>query len=131
MPIVEFMLHPINDGNYTGGHIWSRVPPFIVAGESHWESPIDKTRLGYVHPQDKRNYYIPDSLSIMDKEACVQRALEIHNTVPYIKIVKKPDATEAEIKKGLDESTVPLDENEIRELIGTWYDDIMSRNGEV
>lgn len=131
MPIVEFMLHPITEGSFAGGNIWSRVPPFIVAGESHWESPIDFTRLGYVYPADKRNYYIPDTLSYMDKEACVQRALEIHKVVPYKKIEQKPDATEIEIKKGLAEIEVPLNENEIREIIGNWYDEIMTRNGEV
>jgi hypothetical protein len=131
MPIVEFMLHPVTEGAFAGGAIWSKVPSFIAAGESHWESPIDKTRLGYVYPEDKRNYYIPDTLTYLDKEGCIQRALTIHATKPYIKIVKKPDATEAEIKKGLDEMEVELNENEIRELIGNWYDDIMKRYDEV
>ena len=130
MPIVEFMLHPVTDASYTGKEIWSRVPPFIANGASYWENMIDSTRLGYVFPADSRNYYVPDSLSTLDKEGCVQRALSIHANVPYIKITKNPDATEEEIRRGQDEMQVPLDENEIRELISNWYDAVMKEHGE-
>jgi hypothetical protein len=131
MPIVEFMLHPVTDGAFAGGAIWSKVPPFIAGGASFWESPIDNSRLGYVFPEDKRNYYVPDTLTQLDKEGCIQRALTIHATRPYIKIIEKPDATEIEIKKGLGEMEVELNENEIREMIGTWYDAIMAERNEV
>jgi hypothetical protein len=106
------------------------VPPFIANGASYWENVIDSTRLGYVFPADRRNYYVPDSLSTLDKEGCVQRALSIHAQIPYTKMVKKPDATDADIARGTDEVSVPLDENEIREMISDWYDAVMKEHGE-
>ena len=130
MPIVEFMLHPYNDGNYVGNEIWSRVPPFIVNGESHWISPTDQTRLGYVWPEGTRAYYVPDTLNVLNKESCILRALRIHEQVPFVRTERNPEATAADIKNGRDEITVPLNENEIREMIGNWYDSMMERFGE-
>ena len=128
MPIVEFMLHPTTDAAYIGRDVWLTTPSFIVGGEWAWESPIDQTRLGYVLPKEVRPYYIPDTLKTLDKEACIQRALKIQaETSQYTKTEKKPDATDAEIKRGEDMVSVPLNENEIREMIGNWYDAVIQK----
>lgn len=132
MPIVEFMLHPTTDGSYIGRDVWLAMPPFIVGGEWAWESPLNSTRLGYVLSKEARPYYVPDTLKTLDKEACIQRALKIQaENSQYTKTEKKPDATDAEIKRGEDMVSVLLNENEIREMIGNWYDEVMQRMGEV
>jgi hypothetical protein len=65
MPVVEFKLHKINRRGLC-------VPDFVIAG-SPWVDHLNFTQIGWVHPVEKRPYYVPDTLVELSKEDFIQK----------------------------------------------------------
>ena len=75
MPLVEFMMHASTDGNPNG-----RVIPGFIRGSADFHNPTDNTYVGWV--ADNRDFYLPDTITILDKASFVQRMLAIHQVTP-------------------------------------------------
>lgn len=74
MPIVEFKKHPVS-----GGMRGSKIPDFI-RGSADYHNPSDDTYVGWV--ADNRDFYLPDSIVVLDKSSFTSRMLAIHAIQP-------------------------------------------------
>lgn len=106
MAVVEYMEHKT-------GHVQN--PPDFVIDRGYWQSPIDGSLMGWV--EDNPRYYVPDTLVRMTKEQVVQRQLAIHAQYPFPKNMSN-----------LEQNPEYMTEQEIREMMEAWYDDIVSRH---
>jgi hypothetical protein len=113
VPIAEYMLHRIPEGKTT--------PPFIRNG-GHWWNPNDYTLVGWI--EENVDYYIPETIVYLSKEAFAQRALSMHQNVPFIK--KDPSRDPAEPDNA--ENTIPMSDEEVVELANNWYDEYLQQN---
>ena len=69
--IVEYMLEQVGRGDA------KRAPTFIRDGGYHFNSS-DYTYVGWVPNLAEREFYIPDSLTVLTRESIVTRALAMH-----------------------------------------------------
>ena len=74
MPIVEFKKHPV-----AGGMRGSKIPDFI-RGSADYHNPSDDTYVGWV--ADNRDFYLPDSIVVLDRASFTTRMLAIHAVQP-------------------------------------------------
>lgn len=73
MPLVEFMKHPVQ------GATKSKNPNFI-RGSADYYNPDDGTYVGWV--PNNRDFYLPETIVVLDKQGFVDRALSIHASHP-------------------------------------------------
>ena len=106
MPVVEYMFN-INDSG-------KRVIPGFIGDRGHWYDPATETYIGWV--PDTRDFYVPDTLTILDKEGLVQRQLAIHAVTPMTNMSDP----------GLEETT--MTDSEVRTTVETWYDAFVGEN---
>lgn len=66
-------------------------PEWIIEGDMLY-NPIDKTYVGLVLHENKREYYIPDSVRYLTVQESIDRSLQIHTQIPYKKahILEEP-----------------------------------------
>lgn len=109
MAVVEYMLH-------AQGHT-KQVPDFI-GDRGHWYNPIDYTFVGWV--SDKPDFYVPDTLVRLTKDAFLARTLAIHAVTPYKKNVNASLPTEQ----------IAMTVEEVTAWAGGWYDAFVLANTE-
>lgn len=78
MPLVEFMMHAAPGGNPS-----KREIPGFIRGSADYYNPADNTYVGWV--ADNRDFYLPDTVLVLDKAAFVARQLSIHQASPMVK----------------------------------------------
>jgi len=59
-------------------------PEWVDFGGYFYDRDND-TYMGVVKSSDSRNYYIPDTVSILTVEEAIQRVLHINNRYPWVK----------------------------------------------
>ena len=75
MAVVEYMHHV-----YLGDH--RRHIPGFVKNPGSWHNPADETFIGWTPTNP--DFYVPDTLTVLTKEAFVARALAIHAIQPIM-----------------------------------------------
>lgn len=73
--IVEYKKHLVN------GAIVD--PEWIIKG-SYFKDTVNNTWIGLCLEESERDYYIPDSVEILDRAGLIERAKNIHAQNPYI-----------------------------------------------
>lgn len=101
MPVIEYKFERVEGGGL-------RAPLFVEDG-GYWQSPIDKTLVGWTPPESEREYYVPDSIVEFTKQQFIDRQLAIHKIYPFT--------------NNDTENPVPLTEEQVIEVMGNWYDD--------
>ncbi len=109
MAVIEYML--VKDGH-------KRQVPEFVGDRGHWMSPIDNSFVGWV--DDVRDYYVPDTIVTLTKEAFVTRQLTIHAQHP----MTKPAVEGA----GPGGERVNMTNEEVTAQAQAWYDDFVAKN---
>ena len=109
MAVIEYML--VKDAH-------RRQVPEFVGDRGHWMSPIDNSFVGWV--DDVRDYYVPDTIVTLTKEAFVTRQLAIHAHSP----MTKPAAEGA----GPMGERVNMTNEEVTAQAQSWYDDFVAKN---
>ena len=109
MAVIEYML--IKDAH-------RRQVPDFVGDRGHWMSPIDNSFVGWV--DDVRDYYVPDTIVTLTKEAFVTRQLAIHAHSP----MTKPAVEGA----GPGGERINLTNEEVTAQAQAWYDDFVTKN---
>lgn len=105
MPIVEYKMHVVtNKGGAT-------APLWVEDGGYH-TSPIDKTKVGWVLPENEREYYVPDTVTELSKQDFINRQLTIHASYP---MSATRDSDGVEVEYNLDSAGVTTE-------MGNWYD---------
>jgi hypothetical protein len=112
MPVVEFKLHKVNRRGLC-------VPDFVIEG-SPWGNSSDFTQIGWVHPVEKRPYYVPDTLVELSKEEFIQKIKTLCMTDDDVVCVPEMDM----YGNVLDEEGNPIihtgDDADI--YLSQWYD---------
>lgn len=88
--------------------------PWYIKNFGHWHNVVDETFVGWV--EDKRNYYVPDSLVVLSKTDFVNRALRMHAANPLHKFINAMPPS------------VPMTEEEVIADAQEWYDDFVLKN---
>jgi hypothetical protein len=109
MAVVEYMLHA--DGP-------RRQVPEFIGDRGHWYNPADHTYVGWV--SDSPDFYVPDTIVSLTKEAFVSRALSIHAANP----LRKMDSPV--FNPG--EEPVFMTDAEVTTHAETWYDNFVTTN---
>jgi len=107
MPVIEYKLHKI-------GKNAKAIPDWVEDG-GHWRNPSDSTMLGWVEAEADRDYYIPDTVTELDKSAVTTRILGIHSANPFP--VMGEDGTPTE-----DNMTT----EQVTNMAEDWYDSFIS-----
>ena len=106
MPIIEYKRHAVNS------QIDLQVPAWGTEG-GHWKSPIDKTYIGWVPAETDREYYIPDSVTILTKAELNTRLLAIHANTKYQKLADPADPSSAQ---------QDMTNADVTAMSNNWYD---------
>jgi hypothetical protein len=106
MPVVEYMFQLQGSKKH--------IPDFIKA-RGHWYNPTDHTFVGWV--EENPDYYIPESIVRLSKQDLVQRVLAMHAENPQQKFSGN-DGMERK----------PMTNQEVQEMVETWYDNFVSEN---
>ena len=109
MAVIEYML--VKDAH-------KRQVPEFVGDRGHWMSPIDNTFIGWV--DDVRDYYVPDTIVTLTKEAFVTRQLAIHAHSPMTKPANEDAGPMGE--------RVNMTNEEVTSQAQAWYDDFVAKN---
>lgn len=107
--IVEYMLEQVGRGDA------KRAPSFIRDG-GHWFNQADYTYLGWVPNLAEREFYVPDSLTVMDRANTISRALTMHTANPFMSGGADPDSEMTE-----------MTDAEVTTMVGDWWDNIVSQ----
>lgn len=107
--IVEYMLEQVGRGDA------KRAPSFIRDG-GHWFNQEDYTYLGWVPNLAEREFYVPDSLTVMDRANTISRALTMHTANPFMNGGADPD-----------EEMTEMTDAEVTTMVGDWYDNIVDQ----
>lgn len=108
MAVIEYMMHRINGSD-------RRAVPDFVGDRGHQQSPIDGTFIGWI--EDDRDYYVPDSISILTKEQFVTRQLTIHASHPMMNHSEDPEVEPTE-----------MTDAEVTTASEEWYDAFVAQN---
>lgn len=109
MAVIEYMLHRVNGGSR------KEIPGF-VGDRGHWMSPIDGSFIGWI--DDDRDYFVPDTIESLTREQFISRQLAIHAQHPF----------QQEMDPTSETPPADLTEQEVTDLMGTWYDDFVTKN---
>lgn len=104
MAVVEYKLHKIGKG--------MKTPDWVEDG-GYWVNPADHTMLGWVPAEADREYWVPDTVSVLTRAEVITRALTMHSASAFQKSTDDNDP-EAEI--------VDMTVAEVETLMGNWYD---------
>jgi hypothetical protein len=104
--IVEYMLEQVGRGDA------KRAPSFIRDG-GHWFNPSNFTYLGWVPNLAEREFYVPDSLSVMTRQDVIDRGLSLHASFPMVNYGEVAN---------IEEEPTTLTDAEVTTLLGDWYD---------
>ena len=97
--MLEYKLHaPMN------GHGMS-IPTWVTNG-GHWHNGADHTMIGFA--PDTTEYYIPDSVDVLNLTELKARQVAVHAVTPYMKVDETGQPTEnpmsdAEVEAHVDE----------------------------
>lgn len=108
--IVEYMLEQVGRGDA------KRAPSWVRDGGHHF-NPADYTYLGWVPNLAEREYYVPDSVTAVDRAAAISRALTMHGNSPSQK--EDPD------NEG---SFIDMTNDEVTAATGSWWDAIVAEH---
>jgi len=111
MAVVEYMLHV-----YDGDH--RRHIPGFIHDRGHWYNPNDHTWVGWT--RTKADFYVPDTLLVLTKQALADRCWAIHQVAPIS--VMDP------ANPGPENRITLQTEAEVRAHAEQWYDDFVARN---
>jgi hypothetical protein len=106
MAVVEYMFNIDDKGK--------RFIPGFIDNRGHWYDPTTETYVGWI--KDSRDFYVPDSITVLSKEDLVQRQLTIHAGNPMMNM-GNPES----------EPTAMTDE-EVRTMVEAWYDSFVAEN---
>ena len=93
--------------------------PGWVEEKGHFHSPIDSSFIGWSPDAGSRDYYVPDTVTVLTKEELVQRQLTIHATYPMTK--PDPDGTG---DGSPEEGFINMTDAEVRSTVEAWYDSV-------
>lgn len=102
MAVVEYKRHRVTGGITT--------PIWVVDG-GHWLSPIDKTLVGWVEDEADREYYVPDTVTVLSRADFITRQLTIHASHPMQSMPENPE-----------DDPVTMTDAEVETAAGEWYD---------
>ena len=77
MPVVEYKMHLINNRG-------AMATPSWIKDGGYYHSPIDHTKVGWVLDSADREYYVPDSVIVLDKAGFLKRQRDIHALHPVM-----------------------------------------------
>ena len=107
MPVIEYKLHKI-------GKNAKAIPDWVEDG-GYWKNPSDSTMLGWAEAEADRDYYIPDTVTELDKAAVTARILGMHSTNPF---------------PVMGEDGAPTEDNmtteQVTNMAEDWYDSFIS-----
>ena len=106
--IVEYMLEQVGRGDA------KRAPSFIRDG-GHWFNQADFTYLGWVPNLAEREFYVPDTLTELDRANTISRGLTMHSDNPMYGMEDDPGSEPSQ-----------LTTEQVSTMIGDWYDNITS-----
>lgn len=108
MAVVEYMFNIDDKGK--------RFIPGFIDNRGHWYDAATETYIGWV--KDSRDFYVPDSLTVLTKEDLVQRQLTIHAATPMQKMNEEAPGS----------GPVAMTDEEVRALVEAWYDNFVAEN---
>lgn len=85
---IEYKLHRNSRGHLT-------TPSWMSDG-GYFQNPADKTMVGFVPVQGERNWFVPDSVTILTEQEFVTRCMAMHNTTPFQSVQDMTPMTNAE-----------------------------------
>lgn len=102
MAVVEYKRHRVAGGITT--------PIWIVDG-GYWLSPVDKTLVGWVEDEADREYYVPDTVTVLSRDDFITRAKAIHAHTPMLNMPEDPS-----------QEPTQMTEAEVEAQAGAWFD---------
>lgn len=102
---IEYKMHLI-------GQNMLSAPSWMLRGGFYF-NPVDKTYIGFIPPEDERDYWVPDGLQTLTEDDLVNRCLEIHKTNPYTKVDESDPANPTKF--------VDLTIGEVKESVSNFY----------
>jgi hypothetical protein len=73
--IIEYMLEQVGDS-------FSMKAPGFVGDGGYWDDPDSFTYVGWAPPLAEREFYLPESILVLDKASFIARALDLHGRYP-------------------------------------------------
>jgi hypothetical protein len=68
---IEYKLHRNNRGNLS-------TPNWMIDG-GYYQNPADKTLVGFVPVESEREWYVPDSVTVLSQAEFVARGMAMHS----------------------------------------------------
>jgi hypothetical protein len=84
---IEYKYHRDGEGNL-------QAPAWMSDG-GYYPNPTDKTIVGFVPVEQERDWFVPDSVSMLTEQEFVNRCMAMHNNEAFEKI----DDTQHELVK--------------------------------
>lgn len=106
MAVVEYMFNIDDKGK--------RFIPGFIDNRGHWYDSATETYVGWI--KDSRDFYVPDSITVLSKEDLVQRQLTIHAATPMMNM-GNPES-----------DPTAMTDAEVRALVEAWYDNFVAEN---
>ena len=75
---IEYKLHRNDRGNLT-------TPAWMSDG-GYYQNPADKTMVGFVPVEAERDWFVPDSVSMLTEQEFVTRCMAMHSATPFQKM---------------------------------------------
>ena len=75
---IEYKLHRNERGNLS-------TPSWMSDG-GYYQNPADKSFVGFVPVQAERDWYVPDSVSMLTEQEFVTRGMAMHKASPFQKM---------------------------------------------
>ena len=75
---IEYKLHRIDRGNLT--------TPSGMSDGGYYQNPADKTMVGFVPVEAERDWFVPDSVSMLTEQEFVTRCMAMHSATPFQKM---------------------------------------------
>ena len=92
---IEYKLHRNDQGRLT-------TPSWMSDG-GYYQNPADNTMVGFVPVEGERDWFVPDTVSMLTEQEFVNRGMTIHNAIPFLKIEEEENGamTNAEAEASL------------------------------
>lgn len=111
MPVVEYKLHKLDARSN------SMTVPIWIDDGGYWKHPTDHTMVGWVLPESEREWYLPDTLTELNRADFITRMKAIHAIEPmYTEVEYTDPPTEPRV----------MTEAEVETLAGDWFDNFHS-----
>ena len=97
---IEYKMHMNAEGRLM-------VPAWIT--DPGYYKNSDNTYVGFVPVESEREYYVPDSVTILSEQDVVNRCLAMHAVTPF-QNMDDPSAT-----------PTPMTNEEVTQMVSSWY----------